>query len=147
MNERVVIYARVSTDEQAKDYSLPTQLEACRKYADEHGVTVIKEFTDDYTGASLDRPGLNRLREYIAADSIGMVIVYDIDRLARKSVYQMLIEEELNRQGIKVEYVNGQYDDTDEGRLQKQIKASIAEYRVFHKSCDHPERTLTIRIL
>jgi site-specific DNA recombinase len=54
--------------------------------------------------------------------------VYDIDRLARKSVYQALIEEEFLRLGIMVEYVIGQYDNSDEGRLQKQIRASIAEY-------------------
>ena len=59
---------------------------------------------------------------------IDVVIVYDIDRLARKSVYQFLIEEEFTKSGVSVEYVIGQYDDSDEGRLQKQIRASIAEY-------------------
>jgi site-specific DNA recombinase len=128
MTKRAVIYARVSTDEQTKGYSLPTQLEACRKYAAERGYEISAEFRDDHTGASLDRPGLNQLREFVAAASIEVMVVYDVDRLARKSVYQMLIEEEMNRQGVTVEYVNGQYADTDEGRLQKQIKASIAEY-------------------
>jgi site-specific DNA recombinase len=123
-----VIYARVSTDEQAHGYSLQTQLEACRRYAAERGYRVVAEFKDDYTGASMDRPGLNELREYVSKDSTGVVIVYDVDRLARKSVYQMLIEEELARSSATVEYVLGQYADTDEGRLQKQIRASIAEY-------------------
>jgi site-specific DNA recombinase len=123
-----VIYARVSTDEQVHGYSLQTQLEACRKYASERGYRVVGEFKDDYTGASLDRPALNQLREFVSNDSTGVVIVYDVDRLARKSVYQMLIEEELARAGATVEYVLGQYADTDEGRLQKQIRASIAEY-------------------
>jgi site-specific DNA recombinase len=126
--KRAVIYTRVSTDEQATGYSLPTQLSECRKYAEMKGYKLTAEFKDDYTGASIDRPGLNHLREYSRVNGAEVVIVYDLDRLARKSVYQMLIEEELRKQGISVEYVNGQYADTDEGRLQKQIKSSIAEY-------------------
>jgi site-specific DNA recombinase len=43
-------------------------------------------------------------------------------------IYFMLLEEEFRRLGIRVEYVNGGYDDTDEGQLQKQIRAAIAEY-------------------
>jgi site-specific DNA recombinase len=128
MSRRAAIYARVSTDEQARGYSLQTQLEAGRKYAAERGYTVAAEFQDDYTGESLDRPGLNELRAFVTADSVGVVIVYDVDRLARKSIYQMLIEEELRRAGAVVEYVNGQYADNDEGRLQKQIRGAIAEY-------------------
>lgn len=128
MSKRAVIYARVSTDDQAKGYSLKTQVDAGYQYAASRGYTVVETFQDDYTGASLDRPALNALRAFVAADSVGVVIVYDVDRLARKSIYQMLIEEELRRAGAVVEYVNGQYADTDEGRLQKQIRGAIAEY-------------------
>src|SRR5581483_4001596 len=99
-----------------------------RKYCAEHGFTIVGEYKEDFTGTKLDRPELNRLREQAAREPIDAVIVYDIDRLARKSIYQMLIEEEFERRGIRVIYVNGQYENTDEGRLQKQIRASIAEY-------------------
>lgn len=128
MSKIAIAYARVSTDEQAKGYSLPTQLDSVRKYAASCGYQLVEEFQDDYTGASLDRPDLDRLREYVAHNRVDRLIVYDIDRLARKSVYQMLIEEELARHGTLVEYVIGQYQNNDEGRLQKQIRASIAEY-------------------
>jgi site-specific DNA recombinase len=128
MSKRAVLYARVSTDEQAKGYSLQTQLDASSQYAVARGYSVVEKFQDDYTGASLDRPGLNALRAYVSADSVNVVIVYDVDRLARKSIYQMLIEEELRRAGAVVEYVTGQYADNDEGRLQKQIRGAIAEY-------------------
>ena len=128
MTKVALIYARVSTQEQSKGYSLNTQVEACQRFANEHGYSVLDTFTDDYSGAALDRPELNRLREYINAKKVDAVIVYDIDRLARKSVYQMLIEEEFHKSRVGIEYVLGQYDDSDEGRLQKQIRASIAEY-------------------
>lgn len=128
MNKIAIIYVRVSTDEQKNGYSLQTQIEACHNYAVEQGHQVVAEFQDEYTGASLDRPGLNHLRDFIARNPLDVVVVYDVDRLARKSAYQVLIEEEFRRAGVTVEYVLGQYADTDEGRLQKQIRAVIAEY-------------------
>ena len=65
---------------------------------------------------------------YIGVRPPDIVIVYDIDRLARKAVYQMLIEEEFIKKDVRIEYVLGQYPDNDEGRLQKLIRAGIAEY-------------------
>jgi len=128
MSKNAVIYARVSTDEQAKGYSLKTQIEACEKYAFDKGYNVVSVFQDDYTGTTLDRPGLNQLCGFIEVNRVEVLIVYDIDRLARKSVYQAILEEELKHSGVIVEYVLGQFEDTDEGRLQKQIRVSIAEY-------------------
>ena len=129
MTKRAIIYVRVSTDEQAKGYSLQTQMEGCRRYAEEMDYAVAATFQEDYTGTSLDRPALNEMRTYLNSDkAVSVLIVYDLDRIARKSVHQMILEEELLRFGVTVEYVIGRYDDSDEGRLQKQIRASIAEY-------------------
>ena len=105
-----------------------TQIDECKKYVLERGYDLIGVFQDDYTGASMDRPALNKLRDLLAKQTIEVVVVYDIDRLARKNAYQILIEEEFHKLGTHVEYVMGQYEDTDEGRLQKQIRSSIAEY-------------------
>ena len=64
--KRAVLYARVSTDEQAeKGYSLSSQIEACRKYAEGHGFSIAVEFREDYTGTRLDRPELDELRGMI----------------------------------------------------------------------------------
>jgi site-specific DNA recombinase len=128
MNKRAIIYARVSTDEQAKGYSLQTQIEACRTYTQDHNYDIVATFSEDYTGATMDRPEFNKLRDFIVRNPVEVVIVYDIDRLARKSAYQMIIEEELKGAGIMIEFVMGQYEDSEEGRLQKQIKGVIAEY-------------------
>jgi len=125
---RAALYARVSTEDQGKNYSLPTQLEACRRYAQEHGLEVVAEFTDEFTGASLDRPGLDALRDLAAQRGCDAVIVYDVDRLARKMVYQLILEEELKRYGVNIHYVVGQYGDDPESNLHKQIKGAIAEY-------------------
>lgn len=66
MDKKAVIYCRVSTDEQAKGYSLKTQADAFEHFAIERGYTILETFNDDYSGASLERPELNRLREYVA---------------------------------------------------------------------------------
>ncbi len=130
MSKRAAIYARVSTkDQKDHGYSLPTQVDACRTYADQQGYTIVCEtFQDDYTGMSMDRPALDALRTAIPAQHIDVVIVFDLDRLARKMAYQMLLEDEFAKLGVTIEYVMGRYEDTDEGRLQKQIKSAVAEY-------------------
>jgi site-specific DNA recombinase len=130
LSARAAIYARVSTEDQARHgYSLESQLEACRKYAQERGWVVVAEEVDGgVSGASLDRPGLNRIRDLAQAGEFDFLVVYDLDRLSRKVVHQMLIEEELARAGVSIHYVLGDYRDDDEGRLQKQIRAAIAEY-------------------
>src|SRR5260221_5460896 len=125
---KAVIYARVSTDEQAKGFSLPTQIEECSKYASEKGYDVLYTFTDGYTGESLNRPGLDEMRTFITSNHVDRIIILDVDCWARKSIYQMLLEDEFSRAGLNIEYVFGQYPDTVEGRLQKQIKGAIAEY-------------------
>lgn len=128
MSKNAIIYARVSTDEQTKGYSLSTQIDASKSYAIERGYIHLKTFTEDYSGATMDRPILNEVRDYLEREDVEVMIVYDVDRLARKSIYQALIEEEFLREGVMIEFVIGQYENNDEGRLQKQIRASIAEY-------------------
>jgi site-specific DNA recombinase len=71
---------------------------------------------------------LNELREFIVTHPVDVVICYELDRLARKTVYQLLIAEELTKRGVLVEYVLGNYETTPEGQLMKQIRASVAEY-------------------
>lgn len=130
MSKRVTTYARVSTEDQVKHgYGLPSQLEACRKYADERGWTVVAEMTDSaVSGATLDRPGLDRIRDMAQGGLIEGIVVYELDRLSRKLGYQLMIEDELEQAGVAIHYVLGNYEDTDEGRLMKQIRGSIAEY-------------------
>src|SRR5713101_3724239 len=78
--KRAAIYTRVSTDDQGKGYSLTTQMAACRQYLSERGYWLVGEFADQYTGASLDRPELNKLRPLVDGGGVDIVVVYDIDR-------------------------------------------------------------------
>lgn len=127
--QRAVIYARVSTDEQAKKgHSLPSQLESCRGYAKQKGFEIVGEFTDDISGTKLDRPGLDAVRDLIRIQPIDALVVHDLDRLTRKAGHYHILEEEFNRRKTQVHYVLGQYADSAEGRLMKGISAELAEF-------------------
>jgi site-specific DNA recombinase len=103
----------------------------CREYASRKGWLVVEELAEDdrgASGASLDLPQLNRLIEMAQARQIDVVVVREIDRFSRTLAKQLIIEEQLKRCGVEIEYVLGEYPDTPEGSLNKNIKAVIAEY-------------------
>ena len=125
------IYARVSSARQAKDETIGSQLAALTGHAGQHGLDVPPEwvFTDDgYSGASLIRPGLERLRDLIAQVPIDVLVCYSPDRLARKFAYQALLIEEFTRAGTRVEFVKGPRGDSPEDQLMVQFQGMFAEY-------------------
>jgi site-specific DNA recombinase len=132
MTKRAALYARVSSDDRSKDgRNLEGQLEMGREYAQKHGYTVVAELAEDDRGASgaeIDLPQLNRIREMAANDEIDVLIVREIDRLSRNLAKQLIVEQELRQAGVSIEYVIGEYPQTPEGRLNKHIKAVIAEF-------------------
>ena len=74
--KRAILYARVSTDEQARNgYSLAQQLEALREYANREGYEILEEVADPgQSGASLERPGMDRVRDLVAAGGVSVVL-------------------------------------------------------------------------
>lgn len=125
-----VIYTRVSTEEQAKGYSLQTQLERCREYAQFHGYTVIAEREDRHSGENLERAGLNSLIELASRTVVHALIAFDTDRLSRGGpAHHAIIEIQLEKCGTKIEYVLGDYNnDSPESGLSTMIKQSISWY-------------------
>lgn len=105
MTKRAVLYARVSTDDQAdKGYSLPSQLEACRKYAERQGFTTAAWFTEDYSGATriAERPEGKKLMAMLCAQQADAVIVYQVDRLSRDIVDLLASVQAWIRAGIEI---------------------------------------------
>ena len=127
---RVALYARVSTERQQERGTVTSQLEALRAAADADGHEVIEEFVDDgYSGARLDRPALDRLRDAAEAGVLDGVICLCADRLARAYAYQVLILEELERFGISVQFLEGPAHGEDpQATLLMQMQGVIAEY-------------------
>ena len=98
----IAVYVRVSTQRQAQAQTIEQQLDSLRNYHEAQGWPWQEEhiFRDDgYSGASLKRPGLDRLREQAAQAHFDRVLITTPDRLARKYIYQMLLIEELEKSG------------------------------------------------
>ena len=126
---RAAIYARVSTDLQEKEQTIRSQLEALRGYVLERGYIIVAEYIDDgYSGATLDRPGLDRLRDALRTGEMDVVVFHSPDRLARKAVYQGLVLEEIEKARVRVEFLNYPVDDSPESRMLLGMQGLFAEY-------------------
>lgn len=131
MAKRAVIYARVSGDDRSKDRrNLNGQLEMGRQHAVDEGWTIVAELAEDDRGASgaeIDLPKLNKVLEMAKVGAFDVLVVREIDRLSRNLAKQLIVEQELERHGVSIHYVIGEYPDTPEGRFQKHVKAAVAE--------------------
>ena len=112
------IYCRVSTDSQEREgTSLQTQLEHCLAYCQNKGYEVTHRFSEAYSGLSLERPELDKLRDLVRNEAIDAIICYSIDRLSRDPVHGVIITQELERHNIGLEAVTETVDSTEVGKL------------------------------
>jgi site-specific DNA recombinase len=128
---RVAIYARVSTLRQAQAQTIEQQLERLRSYVNQQNWDLPEEniFRDDgHSGAGLNRPGLDGLRDRIAAREIDCLVITSPDRLARNYVHQMLLLEEWEKYGCRVEFLDRPISQDPHDQLVLQIRGAVAEY-------------------
>ena len=129
--KNAAIYARVSSDKQREENTIASQTAALIAFASEQQFEVPREwiFEDDgYSGASLIRPGLERVRDLAAEGLIQAVLVYAPDRLSRRYAHQILLIEELARAGVETLFVRAPRGSTPEDELLVQFQGMIAEY-------------------
>jgi site-specific DNA recombinase len=128
--KRAILYARVSTDEQARSgYSLAQQLEALRAYAAREGYEVLEEVVDPgQSGASLERPGMDRTRDLVSAGGVSVVLAQDRDRLSREPAYTYLLRREFEEHGCELRSLNDRGDGSPEGDLTDGILDQLAKY-------------------
>src|SRR6516164_1911748 len=125
------IYARVSSEQQREENTIASQTAALVEFAKKHDLEVPEEwvFEDEgYSGATLERPGLERVRDLAAEGLIQVVLAYAPDRLSRKYAYQILLIEELARHGVETLFVKAPQGDSAEDQLLVQFQGMIAEY-------------------
>ena len=125
------IYARVSSDQQKEEKTIASQTATFVEFAQQVGYTVPEEWIFEdagYSGASLVRPGLERVRDLAAAGEIQAVLTLSPDRLSRKYAYQVLLMEELARQGVAMVFIKAPHTGTPEDELLLQFQGMIAEY-------------------
>lgn len=127
-----ILYARVSTQEQAdKGYSLAQQMEALRAYAAREGYEVLEEVSDPgQSGASLERPGMDRVRDLVASEAggVSVVLAQDRDRFAREPAYHYLLKREFEERGTRIRALNDRGDESPEGELTDGILDQLGKY-------------------
>ena len=127
----VAAYARVSSDKQEKEQTIDSQVDALRRAAEERGWHLLPDLicTDDgRSGATLARPGLDRLRDLIAEGTCAAVLVCSPDRLARNYAYQVLVIDEFRRAGCEAVFLNHAFGASPEQQMLLQMQGVFAEY-------------------
>jgi site-specific DNA recombinase len=128
---RAALYARVSSEQQAQAQTIASQIEALKDRIAKDGLALDQElsFIDDgYSGASLVRPALERLRDMAALGAIDKLYVLCPDRFARNYAYQVLVIDELQCCGVDIVFLNHEIGDSPEEHLLLQVQGIIAEY-------------------
>jgi len=127
----VALYARVSSEQQAQQATIESQVVALRQRAQADGHIVLPNdiYTDDgFSGATLVRPALERLRDRVAEGGIETLYVHSPDRLARRYAYQVLLLDEFRVRGVQVVFLLGPSGQSAEDELLVQVQGMIAEY-------------------
>jgi len=120
----------VSTEDQEREgTSLQSQLEACKKLAQEQGYDVSEGsiVMETYSGLSFDRPKLNEVRQWVRDKEVDAVIAYTLDRLSRDPVHFIILQEELERAGVALIMVTEDVDSSDMGKLIAHIRGFAAK--------------------
>jgi site-specific DNA recombinase len=127
--KRAILYARVSTDEQARSgYSLAQQMEALRQYAAREGYEVLEEVSDPgRSGAYLEKPGLDRARDLVEGGGVAVVLAQDADRITRDPGHRAFLDNEAERFGARWAALDDWGDDSHEGELLKYLKGWVSK--------------------
>src|ERR671917_1796109 len=125
---RAIVYARVSTDAQERDgTSLDTQERACLQFAREQGWRVVEAIRDAASGFSLDRPGIETLRQLLRTGTVDVVVAYAVDRLSRNQNQIGVLFDEIQQAGARLEFVTERFEDTAVGRFILAARAFVGE--------------------
>jgi site-specific DNA recombinase len=126
---KIALYARVSSETQAKEGTIDSQIEALREYAKVNHLKIIQECIDDgYSGTTLVRPGLDQVRDLAQSGSIDGILILSVDRLSRKQTHQIVLIEEFKKQNIQLILTDQNFGDSPEDTFMLQIQGALAEY-------------------
>lgn len=142
--ERAIIYARVSTDDQRDNYSIPSQVDECKRYIEKRGYILvgncyvdpvtgydategIPAFVDDYTSRELNRPALDSALEYLDVYGFDVAVVFSMDRLDRDPFRFMVHEREFRAGKARLEFVKESFDDNPSGNFMKHVLSAATK--------------------
>src|SRR5258708_37916501 len=128
---KIALYARVSSAQQAQTQTIEQQLDRLQTYCRNQAWPEQDQLTfldNGYSGASLKRPGLDRLRDAVARAEIDLILLTEPSRLARNYVHQSLLLEELQGMGCQVVFLDRPMSQDPRDQLLLQIRGAVAEY-------------------
>jgi DNA invertase Pin-like site-specific DNA recombinase len=141
--QRAIGLVRVSTEDQKEiGYGIPEQVEKIKEHITRHTYHLVEEtgfatsgieyiagfFQEDYTGKTALRPAIAALQEAITKHPIHVAVIHRTNRLGRRGSVQEVLEASLQAQGVRVEYVNAQFDTTTPvGRAMRRISGVFDE--------------------
>ncbi len=128
---KIALYARVSSTQQAQTQTIEQQLDRLQTYCRNQAWPEQDQLTfldNGYSGASLKRPGLDRLRDAVARAEIDLILLTEPSRLARNYVHQMLLLQELQDLGCQVIFLDRPMSQDPHDQLLLQIRGAVAEY-------------------
>ena len=135
MKNEAVIYLRVSTQEQTKNLSLPTQRDACRAYCEREGLVVAREFTEAGESAkTADRLQLQELLKYCRQRRrhIASVVVYNVSRFSRNTNTHTALRALLKTFEINLRSVTEPIDETSTGQLIEGVLSVVSQFENDH---------------
>src|SRR4029453_1552008 len=125
------ISVRVSTDRQALAQTIEQHIERLQAHLKGAGEELRAEdiFRDDgYSGATLNRPGLDRLRDQLREGVIDRVLILSPDRLARNYVHQMVLLDEFERSGCQAHFLDQPIRQDPHDQLLLPMRGAVAAY-------------------
>ena len=126
-----VIYTRVSSKDQLEGYSLESQEKVCRDFAVKQNLEVLKVFREEGESAkTADRTQLRVMMKFCEKHrgKIGKLIIYKVDRLARKNVDYYALKVIFRKYGIVIQSATEPIEDDPTGKLMEGMLASMAEF-------------------
>src|SRR5271170_983660 len=130
--KNATIYARVSSEQQKEANTIASQTAALVEFAKKQGYDVPDEYVfqdEGYSGSTLLRPGLERVRDLAAEGHIQAVLAFSPDRLSRKYAYQVLLIEELARHGVNTFFFFSPKPNPRKDNLFLNFKGRIKKYK------------------
>jgi site-specific DNA recombinase len=125
--KRAVLYARVSTNEQTDNTSLDGQITKAKAHATRRGYRVADEIREVHSGADPDRPGLHRIRDLARSGSIDVVVFYAFDRFMRDETEAVIVEAELAKAGVTLEFMDLPDQTNEAYRIAKSLYRTFAD--------------------
>ena len=131
MSKSTAIYCRVSSEKQAQDGTIESQISSLREFCVTQGFQIDDDliFIDNgVSGTTLVRPSLDALRDKAVAGEINQILILCPDRLARKYAHQLILVEEFKKLGVEIIFANRAISNSPEDQLLFQIQGVIAEF-------------------